>query len=158
MATTIAEPKGAGGDLSDGLHAAAGVEYLARLEGFDGDKIPATVILTRGFSETTGFFADSKGRGYWMTTLNECSCPDYRFRKAGTDKLCKHQKLLSESLERKARIDERNRQRDEAAVILADIHRRQDRIQATHPETYFELEAWRRLDERAQKICAAVGW
>jgi len=40
-----------------------GVEYLARLEGFEGDTLPGAVVLERGFSETTGFFKESKGRG-----------------------------------------------------------------------------------------------
>jgi hypothetical protein len=90
-----------------------------------------------------------------MTTLNECSCPDYRVRKAGTGTLCKHQKALAAALHKRG---VKPLPPEEEAVILADIHRRQDRIQATYPETYFELEAWRRLDERAQKICAAAGW
>ncbi len=85
----------------DGLHAEVGVEYLARLEGFEGAKVPPVVILSRGFSEKTGFFKDSKGRGYWMTTLNECSCPDWRYRKAGTGTLCKHQKKLAAALHKR---------------------------------------------------------
>jgi hypothetical protein len=144
--STTTEPKGAAGaDLPDGLHAAAGVEYLARLEGFSGEHLPRAVILSRGFSETTGFFQDSKGRGYWMTTLNECSCPDYKYRKAGTGKLCKHQKRLAEVLKavapaspglpsgvvglsaedldaRRARIAERNaRQAEERATRAATV-------------------------------------
>ena len=97
MVTTIAESKEAAG-LPDGLHASSGVEYLARLEGFDGDRLPATVILSAGFSETTGFFSESKGRGYWMTTLNECSCPDYRYRGGP----CKHQRKLAAILRERA--------------------------------------------------------
>ena len=41
---------------------------------------------------------------------------------------------------------------------LAEIHRRQDRIAAAYPDTYFDLETWQRLDARAQRICAAGGW
>ena len=46
------------------------------------DKIGAAVVfgVEIGFSEATGFFKESKGRGYWMTTLNECSCPSFMHR------------------------------------------------------------------------------
>jgi len=97
MTTTISEPKEAAG-LPDGLHASSGVEYLARLEGFDGDRLPATVILSAGFSETTGFFSESKGRGYWMTTLNECSCPSFMYRGGP----CKHQRKLADIIRERA--------------------------------------------------------
>ena len=98
MATTTTD-KAAG--LPDGLHASEGVEYLARLEGFQGDHLPAAVILSRGFSETTGFFKDSLGRGYWMTSLSECSCPDWRYRKARGGVLCKHQMALAKALHKR---------------------------------------------------------
>jgi len=88
---TIAATKEAAG-LPDGLHASSGVEYLARLEGFEGDRLPGALILTTGFSETTGFFRESKGRGFWMTTLNKCSCPDHRYRGGP----CKHQRKLAD--------------------------------------------------------------
>ena len=97
MSETIAD-KAAG--LPDGLHHRRGVEYLAAAAGMEPDKIGAAVVFGEevGFSETTGFFKDSKGRGYWMTTFNGCSCPDWRYRKAGTGKLCKHQERLAEVL------------------------------------------------------------
>ena len=97
MVTTIAESKEAAG-LPDGLHASSGVEYLARLEGFEGDTLPGAVILSAGFSETTGFFSESKGRGYWMTTLNECSCPSFTYRGGP----CKHQKRLADIIRERA--------------------------------------------------------
>lgn len=56
QATTQITTKEAAVDLPEGMNAALGVEYLARLEGFEGDHLPAAVILERGFSETTGFF------------------------------------------------------------------------------------------------------
>jgi hypothetical protein len=90
---TIAEAKEAAG-LPDGLHSAEGVRFLAEAAGFQGGELPPTVILSQGFAEVTGFFRESKGRGYWMTTLNGCSCPDFKYRKAGTGKLCKHQSKL----------------------------------------------------------------
>ena len=64
------------------------------------DKIGAAVVfgVEVGFSEATGFFLESKGRGYWMTTLNECSCPSFKFRGG----LCKHQKRLAEELQKRA--------------------------------------------------------
>ena len=99
--STTTEPKGAAGaDLPDGLHAAAGVEYLARLEGFEGDRLPRAVVLQRGFSETTMFILSSKGDGYYQTSLGGgCTCPDFRFRKAGTGQLCKHQRQLAALLQ-----------------------------------------------------------
>ena len=126
--STIAD-KAAG--LPDGLHHRRGVEYLAAAAGMEPDKIGAAVVFGEdlGFSEETGFFLDSKRRGYWMTTLNECSCPSYRYRGGP----CKHQKKLatilrdraphlpagvtplsSEELEaRRRRIAERNAKRAE---------------------------------------------
>lgn len=131
MTTTIAEPKEAAG-LPDGLHHRRGVEYLAAAAGMEPDRIGAVVVFGAevGFSEATGFFLESKRRGFWMTTLNECSCPSFMYRGGP----CKHQKRLAEELqkraspslpagvvgmpsgdleERRRRIDERNRQRAE---------------------------------------------
>ena len=96
MATTTESKEAAG--LPDGLHASSGVEYLARLEGFVGDRLPGALILTTGFSETTGFFKDSKGRGFWMTTLNKCSCPSFMYRGGP----CKHQKRLANIIRERA--------------------------------------------------------
>ncbi|OPX80852.1 MAG: hypothetical protein A4E50_01353 [Methanosaeta sp. PtaB.Bin087] len=64
------------------------------------DKIGAAVVfgVEIGFSEATGFFKESKGRGYWMTTLNECSCPSFMHRGGP----CKHQKRLAEELQKRA--------------------------------------------------------
>lgn len=134
MQAIASEPKAAG--LPDGLHHRRGVEYLAAAAGMEPDKLGAAVVFGEdlGFSEATGFFKESKGRGYWMTTLNECSCPSFMYRGGP----CKHQKRLAEELQkraagpslpagvvplssedleaRKARIDERNRQmREERA-------------------------------------------
>ena len=86
--------------LPDGLHHRRGVEYLAAAAGMEPDKIGAAVVFGEevGFSETTGFFKESKGRGYWMTTLNECSCPSFMYRGGP----CKHQKRLAEELQKRA--------------------------------------------------------
>ena len=117
--------------LPDGLHHRRGIEFLAAAAGMEPDKLGAAVVFGEdlGFSEETGFFLESKRRGYWMTTLNECSCPSYRYRGGP----CKHQKKLatilrdraphlpagvtplsSEELEaRRRRIAERNAKRAE---------------------------------------------
>ncbi len=96
---SIASTKEAAG-LPDGLHHRRGVEYLAAAAGMEPDKIGPAVVFGEdlGFSEATGFFLDSKRRGYWMTTLNECSCPSYRYRGGP----CKHQKRLAEELQKRA--------------------------------------------------------
>ena len=95
--STIAD-KAAG--LPDGLHHRRGVEYLAAAAGMEPDKLGAAVVfgVEVGFSEATGFFKESKGRGYWMTTLNECSCPSFMYRGGP----CKHQKRLAEELQKRA--------------------------------------------------------
>ena len=129
QATTQTADKAA--TVPDGLHHRRGVEYLAAAAGMEPDQIGAAVVFGEdlGFSEATGFFLESKRRGYWMTTLNECSCPSYRYRGGP----CKHQKKLatilrdraphlpagvtplsSEELEaRRRRIAERNAKRAE---------------------------------------------
>ena len=86
--------------LPDGLHHRRGVEYLAAAAGMEPDQIGAAVVfgVEVGFSEATGFFKESKGRGYWMTTLNECSCPSFMYRGGP----CKHQKRLAEELQKRA--------------------------------------------------------
>ena len=98
QATTQTADKAAG--LPDGLHHRRGVEFLAAAAGMEPDKLGAAVVFGEdlGFSEATGFFLDSKRRGYWMTTLNECSCPSYRYRGGP----CKHQKRLAEELQKRA--------------------------------------------------------
>ena len=136
MATTTTTTADKAAGLPDGLHHRRGVEYLAAAAGLEPDKIGPAVVFGEdlGFSEATGFFLESKRRGYWMTTLNECSCPSFMYRGGH----CKHQKRLAEELQkraagpslpagvvplssedleaRKARIDERNRQmREERA-------------------------------------------
>jgi len=97
MATTTTD-KAAG--LPDGLHHRRGVEYLAAAAGMEPDKLGAAVVFGEdlGFSEATGFFLDSKRRGYWMATLNECSCPSFMHRGGP----CKHQKRLAEELQKRA--------------------------------------------------------
>lgn len=45
-----------------------------------------------------------------------------------------------------------------AAARLEAIHTQQDRIQAAQPDSYYLSAAWKRLDEEAQRICAAAGW
>lgn len=86
--------------VPDGLHHRRGVEYLAAAAGMEPDQIGAAVVfgVEIGFSEATGFFLESKRRGYWMTTLNECSCPSYRYRGGP----CKHQKKLAAVLRDRA--------------------------------------------------------
>ena len=86
--------------VPDGLHHRRGVEYLAAAAGMEPDKLGAAVVFGDevGFSEATGFFLESKRRGYWMTTLNECSCPSFKFRGG----LCKHQKKLAAILRDRA--------------------------------------------------------
>lgn len=86
--------------VPDGLHHRRGVEYLAAAAGMEPDRIGSAVVFGEevGFSEATGFFKDSKGRGYWMTTLNECSCPSFMYRGGP----CKHQKRLAEELQKRA--------------------------------------------------------
>jgi hypothetical protein len=98
MQAIASEPKAA--TVPDGLHHRRGVEYLAAAAGMEPDQIGAAVVfgVEVGFSEATGFFLESKGRGYWMTTLNECSCPSFKFRGG----LCKHQKRLAEELQKRA--------------------------------------------------------
>ena len=98
QATTQTADKAAG--LPDGLHHRRGVEYLAAAAGMEPVQLGAAVVFGEdlGFSEATGFFLDSKRRGYWMTTSNECSCPSYRYRGGP----CKHQKRLAEELQKRA--------------------------------------------------------
>ena len=85
--------------VPDGLHHRRGVEYLAAASGMEPDQLGAAVVFGEdlGFSEATGFFLESKRRGYWMTTLNECSCPSYRYRGGP----CKHQRKLAGILREK---------------------------------------------------------
>jgi len=96
-------------DLPEGVHSAGGVAFLAKMA---VSQLPKVVVFGEPyFSEPTAFMKTSDMRGYYMVTLSECSCPDYKYRKAGTGQLCKHQKELARRLERKARIDQRNRER-----------------------------------------------
>jgi len=96
MSTTTTD-KAAG--LPDGLHHRRGVEYLAAAAGMEPDMLGAAVVfgVEIGFSEATGFFLESKRRGYWMTTLNECSCPSFMYRGGP----CKHQRKLAGILREK---------------------------------------------------------
>ena len=100
MATTTTTTAEKAAAVPDGLHHRRGVEYLAAAAGMEPDQIGAAVVfgVEIGFSEATGFFKESKGRGYWMTTLNECSCPSFMHRGGP----CKHQKRLAEELQKRA--------------------------------------------------------
>lgn len=105
------EPQNSG--LSEGVHAPSAVEYLAGLRGlrYKGGKLPDKLIFgeTAGFSEPVAFVRTSKGDGYYFVRRDQCSCPSHSFR--GGE--CKHMKAVRGDLERKARVDERNRQRRE---------------------------------------------
>ena len=97
---SIASAKEEAATVPDGLHHRRGVEYLAAAAGMEPDMLGAAVVFGEdlGFSEATGFFLESKRRGYWMTTLNECSCPSFMYRGGP----CKHQKRLAEELQKRA--------------------------------------------------------
>lgn len=149
MATTIAESKAA--TVPDGLHSVNGVEYLARVAGFEGDHVPAVCIFGEemGFSESTGFIKSSNGRGYYRTTLTACTCPSFKFRGG----LCKHQKRLAEALHKRG-------DRLPAHVELS-IHRPEQLPYPAKPGarwaprkmTSEELEARKaRIDERNRQI------
>lgn len=114
--TTITEPAAAG-DLPDGVNAPEGVLAFARLAGFEGAFLPSVVIFDETyFSETTAFIKTSDGGGYYRTTLTTCTCPSFRYRGGP----CKHQRALAERLERRARIDARNKAiRDEREARVA---------------------------------------
>jgi hypothetical protein len=109
MTINTVEPQNS--DLPEGVHAPSGVEYLAGLRGLRYLKLPDKLIFgaAAGFSEPVGFVKSSDGRGYYLVRRGSCSCPSYRF-KGGE---CKHMRAVRGELERKARIDERNRQRRE---------------------------------------------
>lgn len=110
-ATEPKEPSGL--DLPGGVNAPEAVRYLAELRGlrYKDGKLPDKLIFgeAAGFSEPVAFVRTSKGDGYYLTRRDQCSCPSYRYR--GGE--CKHMKAVRGDLERKARIDERNRQRRE---------------------------------------------
>jgi hypothetical protein len=96
-------------ELPDGAHSVFGVEYLARSRGFRGEELPDTLIFgaAAGFSEPVAFVRTSKGDGYYLVRRDQCSCPSYQFRGG----VCKHMRAVAGDLERKIRIDERNRRR-----------------------------------------------
>ncbi|HOO54762.1 MAG TPA: hypothetical protein PLX30_11075 [Methanothrix sp.] len=100
-------------DLPEGVHAPSAVGYLAERRGlrYKDGKLPDKLIFgeAAGFSEPVAFVKSSDGRGYYLVRRDQCSCPSYRFR--GGE--CKHMKAARPDLERKARIDQRNRQRRE---------------------------------------------
>jgi hypothetical protein len=109
MAINTVEPQNSG--LSEGVHAPSAVEYLAglrRLRYKDG-RLPDKLIFgeAAGFSEPVAFVRTSKGDGYYLVRRDQCSCHSYRYRGG----VCKHMKAVRGDLVRKARIDERNRQR-----------------------------------------------
>ena len=116
MSETIAKEAAA---LPDGLHASEGVRYLAEARGlrYKDGKLPEKLIFgeAAGFSEPVAFVRTSKGDGYYLTRRDQCSCPSYRYR--GGE--CKHMKAVRGDLERKARIDERNRQKREERMGAA---------------------------------------
>jgi len=96
-------------ELPEGVHSAEGVAFLAKMA---VTQLPNVVCFGEPyFSEPTAFMKTSDKRGYYMVSMSGCSCPDFRFRKGNTGELCKHQKELARRLERKARIDQRNRER-----------------------------------------------
>lgn len=120
MSITTAD-KAAGADLPDGVHATCAVRWLARLAGWEGrGDAPRIIVLgiddNLGFSEATAFVGTSDGRGYYRTTMSECTCPDFRFRKGPARQHCKHQLELVRAL----RIDARNRQRREERATQPD--------------------------------------
>lgn len=98
-------------DLPEGVNAPEAVEYLASLRGlrYKDGKLPDKLIFgeAAGFSEPVAFVRSSLGDGYYLVRRDQCSCPSYRFR--GGE--CKHMRAVRADLERKARIDGRNRQR-----------------------------------------------
>ena len=126
MTTTTAEPKEAAGDLPDGLNHRRGVEYLAAAAGMEPDMLGAAVVfgVEIGFAEATGFFKESKGRGYWMTTLNECSCPSFMYRGGP----CKHQRKLAGILREKGAESSPHLPRGVVRMTAEELEARRRRI------------------------------
>jgi len=114
--------------LPDGLHHRRGVEYLAAAAGMEPDQIGAAVVFGEevGFSEATGFFKESKARGYWMTTLNECSCPSFMYRGGP----CKHQRKLAGILREKGAESSPHLPAGVVGMTSEELEARADRIAA----------------------------
>lgn len=126
--------------LPDGVHAPEAVRTLARMIGWDAP-IRNMIVFdpAAGFREPTAFIKTGDGNGYYMTTLSSCTCPAHH--KGGQ---CKHQRRLAEAIRRreeaanlprgvesmtsdelatrKARIQERNRERCEAPTVAPSEH------------------------------------
>jgi len=64
-------------DLSEGVHSAKGVAFLSKMA---VTQLPKVVVFGEPyFSEPTAFMKASDSRGYYMVSMSECSCPDFRF-------------------------------------------------------------------------------
>ena len=126
QATTQTADKAA--TVPDGLHHRRGVEYLAAAAGMEPAKLGAAVVFGEdlGFSEATGFFLESKRRGYWMTTLNECSCPSHRYRGGP----CKHQRKLAGILREKGAESSPHLPAGVVGMTSEELEARADRIAA----------------------------
>ena len=134
--TTTAEPKEEAA-VPDGLHHRRGVEYLAAAAGLEPVQLGAAVVFGDeiGFSEATGFFLESKRRGYWMTTLNECSCPSYRYRGGP----CKHQRKLAGILREKGAESSPRLPRGVVRMTAEELEARAERIAARNARLREEL-------------------
>lgn len=82
------------------MHSKEGIKWLARMLGWRGRGDPKMITFgkKKGFSRYTAFILSSDKTGYYQTTLEECSCPDYEYRRRGTGERCKHQEMLAKFL------------------------------------------------------------
>jgi len=151
----------------NGMHSEKSVEYLATLDGWTGGKLPKVVILSGmfGFHETTAFVRACGGNGFYKTTMSECSCADWRYRRH-PEGMCKHQKILREALRTKAlfdkyqteHIDNDYVERELSFPVWKRMYKRLEEVETQLTGMNWDSPNYWTLEAESSTLCAALGY
>lgn len=153
---------------TEGLHSKEGVEYLAKSDGWIGGNLPSVVILGEkfGFEETTAFVRACKGTGFYLTSMSECSCPDWKYRRHTKGEMCKHQIKLCEALRDKKLLEIYQSEhigndyveRELSFPVWSKMYKKLESVEDQLSNMNWDSPNYWEMEAESSRLCAALGY